>query len=291
MPPDAEPLYYQDYLQLDRLLDCQRLESERMGRPAHDEMLFIVVHQAYELWFKQILHELDHLERTLEAGELPTALHTLNRILTILKIAVAQVDVLETMTPIDFLSFRDRLETASGGQSWQFREVEFALGVKSERALVEFPEGSDAHGRLEARLARPSLWDALLRYLERAGYEVPPAALGRDLTARPARITTPQCSAGTTRTTAQPITATAATTPMPQSTGAATAISCIAFVRSARSALLSTKTRAVVRDGCVAANSAAVASAPGYAIRAASRLPRASSTAALRSMLTGTNRR
>ncbi len=175
----GDPLTYGSYLRIPELLSLQEPRSDE-----HDEMLFIVIHQVYELWFKEILHELDHLEGLLEAGDLPSALHTLNRVRTILKLAVAQVDVLETMTPIDFLSFRDRLETASGRQSWQFREVEFALGVKSERAMVEFPEGSDAHDRLRARMARPSLWDALLRYLERAGYEVPPAALGRDLTAR-----------------------------------------------------------------------------------------------------------
>lgn len=176
MTPD---LTYGSYLRLNELLSLQEPRSDE-----HDEMLFIVIHQVYELWFKQILHELDHLDRTLSAGDLPGALHTLKRSLTILKIAVAQVDVLETMTPVDFISFRDRLETASGSQSWQFREVEFALGMKSEHALIEFTEGSEARKRLETRLEQPSLWDALLRYLDGAGYVVPPEALGRDVTGR-----------------------------------------------------------------------------------------------------------
>lgn len=172
-------LTYGSYLRVSELLSLQEPLSDE-----HDEMLFIVIHQVYELWFKQLLHELDHLDRTLTAGDLPGSLHTLKRILTILKIAVAQIDVLETMTPVDFLSFRDRLATASGAQSWQFREFEFALGLKSEHALIEFPEGSEARRRLEVRLEQPSLWDALLRYLDGAGYDVPAAALEGPVTGR-----------------------------------------------------------------------------------------------------------
>ena len=121
------PYTYTSYLRLDELLDLQTPAS---GGEEHDEMLFIVIHQVYELWFKQVLHEIDLLRRSFEAERpAPLALATLKRILTIFKTLVAQVDMLETMTPVSFLSFRDRLDTASGFQSVQFREIEVALGV------------------------------------------------------------------------------------------------------------------------------------------------------------------
>ncbi len=175
-PP--EELTYGGYLELDALLSLQRPRSDE-----HDEILFIVIHQVYELWFKEILHELQELEHRLAAGELPTALHTLKRVLTVLKLVVAQTDVLETMTPIDFDAFRERLETASGSQSVQFRELEFALGMKDERVLAEFPEGSRERAALERRLAEPTLWDAFLAFLDRSGYAVPRPALERDVIA------------------------------------------------------------------------------------------------------------
>src|SRR5690606_28661039 len=109
---------------------------------------FIVVHQVYELWFKQLLHELDHAGRLLAKGQAHRAQHTLKRILTILKVMVAQLDILETMTPLEFLSCRERLEAASGFQSDQFRQLEFVLGRKDARSLERFAEGSRAHGEL-----------------------------------------------------------------------------------------------------------------------------------------------
>jgi tryptophan 2,3-dioxygenase len=170
------PLTYTGYLRIEELLSLQEPRSDE-----HDEILFIVIHQVYELWFKEMLHELDHLGRVLARGDLAGALHTLKRVLTVLKIAVAQTDVLETMTPADFFSFRDRLETASGSQSFQFRELEFALGMKNERAIGDFPQGSRGRANLERRLREPSVWDAMLRYLARAGYDVPTTALDRDI--------------------------------------------------------------------------------------------------------------
>ena len=170
---------YSSYLALDELLALQRPESDE-----HDEILFIIIHQVYELWFKEILHEADWLTGRLAQGDTGAAMHTLKRILTILKIAVAQLDILETMTPRDFLSFRDRLASASGFQSAQFRELEFALGHKRRAMLDHFPEGTPWRGRLEVRWARPTIWDALLRYLAARGYSVPPEALGRDVTTR-----------------------------------------------------------------------------------------------------------
>ncbi len=169
---------YGDYLKLHELLDLQHPLSEG---PEHDEMLFIVIHQVYELWFKQILHEVVHLEALLERNDGSHARGTQKRILTILKVLVAQIDILETMTPLEFLSFRDRLEFGSGFQSHQFRELEFALGWKEPAALERYPEG-EVRKRLEQRLKAPTLWDFFLRHLAANGVAVPPADLKRDVT-------------------------------------------------------------------------------------------------------------
>jgi len=172
---------YPEYLKVDELLQLQRPLSEG---PEHDEMLFIVIHQVYELWFKQVLHELDYLERLLARNDGPRARHTLKRILTILKVMVAQLDILETMTPLEFLSFRDRLESGSGFQSHQFRELEFALGLKDPRVMERYPAGSEARARLERRMPAGTLWDAFLRHLAANGVAVPKADLVRDFTRR-----------------------------------------------------------------------------------------------------------
>jgi tryptophan 2,3-dioxygenase len=172
---------YGSYLAVDELLALQR---PRSAGPEHDEMLFIVIHQVYELWFKQVLHEVDHVIDLLEAREAHRAQHTLKRILTILKVLVAQLDILETMTPLEFQSFRERLEAASGFQSDQFRQLEFVLGNKSKAAIDRFGAGTRARAALEQRYARPTLWDGFLRYLSREGYAVPEASLARDVTAK-----------------------------------------------------------------------------------------------------------
>lgn len=164
---------------MDDLLALQRPLSDG---PEHDEMLFIVIHQVYELWFKQLLHELDRLQRLLEAGQGLQAMGTLKRILTILKVLVSQIDVLETMTPLEFLSFRDRLESGSGFQSFQFREFEFVLGHKQPAALERYPAGSEHRARLERRLAARTLWDSFLAYLGHEGVEVPAPSRYRDVT-------------------------------------------------------------------------------------------------------------
>ena len=177
---------YGSYLAVDELLALQRPRSEG---PEHDEMLFIVIHQVYELWFKQLLHEVDHVIELLEAREPKRTLgagvqHTMKRILTILKVLVAQLDILETMTPLEFQSFRSRLEAASGFQSDQFRQLEFVLGNKSKAAIERFGAGTRARSALEQRFSRPTLWDAFLRYLSREGYAVPAQSLARDVTAK-----------------------------------------------------------------------------------------------------------
>jgi tryptophan 2,3-dioxygenase len=172
---------YGNYLAVDELLALQRPRSDG---PEHDEMLFIVIHQVYELWFKQVLHEIDHVIALLEARDPYRAQHSLKRILTILKVLVAQLDILETMTPLEFQSFRTRLEAASGFQSDQFRQLEFVLGNKSKGAVERFPSASRARLALEQRYRSPTLWDAFLKYLSREGYAIPAASLARDITTR-----------------------------------------------------------------------------------------------------------
>ncbi|HVL70023.1 MAG TPA: tryptophan 2,3-dioxygenase family protein [Vicinamibacterales bacterium] len=169
---------YGSYLRVDDLL---ALQSPRSAE--HDEILFIVIHQVYELWFKELLHEFDRVMRLLRDDDPVRAQHTLKRILTILKVLVAQVDILETMTPLEFLTFRNRLEAASGFQSDQFRQLEFVMGRKSRGAIERFPEGSRARTALQERWDAPTLWDAFLQYLKREGYDVPDEQLTRDVTA------------------------------------------------------------------------------------------------------------
>jgi tryptophan 2,3-dioxygenase len=177
MSDQPAALTYSSYLSLDEVLGAQRPRTAE-----HDELLFIVINQVDELWFKQLLHEGAHLQRRLEDGDTTHALHTVKRMLTILKTVVAQIDVLETMTPRQFLSFRDRLEAASDFQSAQFRELEALLGRRDPRALDEYAADSDDHTRIAAAMARPSLFDSLVRYLASQGYSAGAAALDRDVT-------------------------------------------------------------------------------------------------------------
>ena len=169
---------YGSYLKVDRLLELQQPRSDE-----HDEILFIVIHQVYELWFKEMLHELDRVMDLLRHDMGDRAQHTLKRILTILKVMVAQVDILETMTPLEFLTFRNRLAAASGFQSDQFRQIEFVLGSKSQASIDRFGAGTRARSALEARWSEPTLWDAFLHYLKREGYAIPESQLARDVTA------------------------------------------------------------------------------------------------------------
>lgn len=133
-------VYYADYLQLEKITEAQDPESFKQGRePAHDEMLFIIIHQAYELWFKQILFEVNSVIDIMNkpvvndnSPEMQTVVHRLKRVVTILKVLVQQIDIMETMTPMDFLDFRDMLRPASGFQSYQFKVLEAKLGLKFE---------------------------------------------------------------------------------------------------------------------------------------------------------------
>ena len=157
---DRAAVTYNTYLKIDELLGLQQPRSDG---PEHDELLFIVIHQVYELWFKEILHELDRVRALLDVNDAARAQHTMKRILTILKVLVAQLDILETMTPLEFQSFRQRLEQASGFQSDQFRQLEFVLGRRSQAALDRFPPGSRARAALTVRLHEPPLWQSFLR--------------------------------------------------------------------------------------------------------------------------------
>jgi tryptophan 2,3-dioxygenase len=170
-------LTYTSYLALEEILGAQRPKSDE-----HDEILFIVVHQVYELWFKQLIHELRYLQRMLEDANDARAFATFKRVLTILKLVVQQLDVIETMTPVQFLSFRERLESSSGFQSGQFRELEAILGRRDPGVLTAYHEASVDYERVKAALERPSVYDSFLRYLAEKGYPVPADDLERDVT-------------------------------------------------------------------------------------------------------------
>jgi tryptophan 2,3-dioxygenase len=187
---NEKAITYISYLKVDELLELQQPESDG----EHDEMLFIVIHQTYELWFKQILHEIAELQRTLEQGDTHRSLAILGRVRTIMKTCVGQLDILETMTPLQFNTFRGRLQSASGFQSAQFRELEAVLGRRDQAGAgaekhtgmgmaEHLIEGSPARARVEAAMARASLWDSTLRYLAARGHAVPGEVLGRDVSA------------------------------------------------------------------------------------------------------------
>ena len=162
------PLSYNKYLRVQDLINLQDCLSD----PAHhDELLFITVHQAYELWFKQILHELDAAIQFLLEDRLAPATRAIKRIVEIEKLLVQQIHILESMTPISFLAFRDQLNPASGFQSMQFREIEFSSGLKDKHILREFREDPFAFERLQSRMQRPSLADAFYGALERRGFD------------------------------------------------------------------------------------------------------------------------
>lgn len=173
-------LTYASYLAIDELLDLQRPRSDP---EEHDETLFIIIHQVYELWFKLILHEIDKLNLDLSAGRTFRAIDTLKRIRMVLKILVAQLDVLETMSPMSFRSFRDRLEAASGFQSVQFRALEFALGHKRASMIRHHAENPAAVEELERRLNARSTVDHWYDYLETQGETVPAAVRDKEVTA------------------------------------------------------------------------------------------------------------
>jgi tryptophan 2,3-dioxygenase len=161
-------LSYNKYLKVEDIIKLQETLSEPTS---HDELIFIVIHQTYELWFKQILHELDATIGWLNEGRVFRANHSLRVVLAIEKILVNQIHILETMAPIGFLEFRDKLNPASGFQSMQFRELEFTSGAKDEKILKFFEYDEFAHERLEKRYNAPTLADTFWNLLERKGFD------------------------------------------------------------------------------------------------------------------------
>jgi tryptophan 2,3-dioxygenase len=164
------PLSYNKYL---RVPDLIGLQDCLTGPEHHDELLFITVHQAYELWFKQILHELDAAMLQMDQDRLPSAARTMRRVVEIEKLLVTQIHILETMTPISFLGFREQLNPASGFQSMQFREIEFTSGLKLEGILNEFRNDPFAYERLRPRYEGPTLSDNFFAVLRRRGLDAP----------------------------------------------------------------------------------------------------------------------
>jgi tryptophan 2,3-dioxygenase len=190
-------MHYSDYLQLDKILNAQQPEGDRLGEPAHDEMLFIVIHQSYELWFHQLLYETDSVigilgQPTLNdnSPELQTIVHRLSRCATILKVLVHQIDIMETMTPMDFLDFRDKLRPASGFQSVQFKLLEARLGLKYEHRFGQHYYLSQLRqpevDRIQAAEKEASLLELLNNWLERlpsvwsSGEGLPSLDVGKD---------------------------------------------------------------------------------------------------------------
>lgn len=167
MPIDR-PLSYKDYLKIDEILSLQNLVSKPRQ---HDEVLFIIAHQTFELWFKLMLNELETCIRLMISGDLSEATRLLRRVAEVEKLLISQIGVLETMRPIDFLSFRNVLSPASGFQSLQFRELEFISGLKDERYVqLHKNDPADAE-QLEKRLEAPSLWDGFRKVLRESGFD------------------------------------------------------------------------------------------------------------------------
>ena len=168
-------LTYTSYLAVDELLKLQRPLS--VG-PEHDEMLFIIIHQTYELWFKELIHEFQAAQKSLESGDTHYSLSLLGRIRTIMKVCVAQIDILETMTPLQFNSFRSYLSSSSGFQSAQFRKVEAILGRRDSKMAGHLPV--DIQAEIAVITSGNSLWDSLLVYLNKQGHPIPSSVLERD---------------------------------------------------------------------------------------------------------------
>ena len=168
-------LTYTSYLAVDELLELQRPLSEG---PEHDELLFIIIHQTYELWFKQLIHEFRAAQRALEEGDTHRSLSLLGRIRTIMKVCVSQVDILETMTPLQFNSFRNYLASSSGFQSAQFRKVEAILGRRDARMHGHLP--TDMRAEIDAICEGNSIWDSTLEYINLRGHTIPQNILQRD---------------------------------------------------------------------------------------------------------------
>jgi tryptophan 2,3-dioxygenase len=170
----AESVTYGGYLRLKELLACQRPQSDQ-----HDELLFVILHQTMELWMKQAIHEIGAAQREVRTGNLVPAYKHLARVSRIQAVMTQAWDILATMTPADYLNFRDLLGTSSGFQSFQFRALEFQLGLKDASFLKFQPPGSDEYKMLHTALQAPSLYDDVIAQLAKAGFDIPKAVLDR----------------------------------------------------------------------------------------------------------------
>jgi tryptophan 2,3-dioxygenase len=168
VPRSQDGLTYGEYLKVPELLDLQATCTDH-----HDELLFIIIHQAYELWSKLILHEMEKTRDSMRAGKVLRANHSMHRVLEIMKLLVSQIHLLETMTPAEFLQFRDKLNPASGFQSVQFREVEFLAGLKNDRFIKAFASQPHLAERLQRRFDEPSLNETYFGLLRDLGYPLP----------------------------------------------------------------------------------------------------------------------
>lgn len=172
---DESALTYTSYLKVDELLTLQQPLSDG---PEHDELLFIIIHQTYELWFKQLIHEFKAAASALESGDSHYALALLGRIRTIMKVCVTQIDILETMTPLQFNAFRDHLSSSSGFQSAQFRKVEAILGRRDEKMAGHLPLA--VQSEIAEISSRNSIWDSFLIYVNGRGHHISESVLKRD---------------------------------------------------------------------------------------------------------------
>jgi tryptophan 2,3-dioxygenase len=182
---DSSGVTYGGYLKINDLINLQHLQSDP---PQHDETLFIIIHQVYELWFKQMLHELDTIVKKLDDNDALGAIRLLRRCIEIQRVLVNQIAVLETMTPMDFLLFRDHLMPASGFQSSQFREIESVCGLKDDSFLKYLNQDSPEYARLQGRLNSPSVKDAFYGLLQRRGFDLPETSEQEDTATHHKRI-------------------------------------------------------------------------------------------------------
>ncbi len=172
-----ENMTYGEYLGLEKLLSSQQRLSTH-----HDEMLFIVIHQVSELWMKLILHELQAAIKAIQEEEMAPAFKMLARVSNIQTQIIGAWDVLSTLTPSEYMEFRDELGKASGFQSYQYRMIEFALGYKTKHALEIYKKDPDVHAQLKQAIQAPSLYDVSIRQLAKAGFHISPEVLNRDIT-------------------------------------------------------------------------------------------------------------
>ncbi|WP_176223942.1 tryptophan 2,3-dioxygenase [Thalassobacillus devorans] len=172
-----EKMTYGEYLDLDQLLDAQNRLSDH-----HDEMLFIVIHQVSELWMKLILHELRASIESIRGGDMQSAFKMLARVSKIQTQIIHAWDVLSTLTPAEYIQFRDQLGQASGFQSYQYRMIEFALGYKTPHVLKIYEKNPELHGKLQEAYEAPSIYDAAIEALAKAGLNINPALVNRDFT-------------------------------------------------------------------------------------------------------------